>query len=674
MKNISVLLCLFVLSCQSYIDVNLSIASPFSDHMVVQQEDELTIWGWAQPDMPVFLETTWGSQSKTLTNSLGEWRFQLQTPKADHVSHQIILKAGDEKISIKDVLLGEVWLASGQSNMEMPMKGFQYSKPFELIEGADFEIPKANFPEIRMFTVKRTVAFKPQKILEGQWDICTPESILEFSAVGYFFAKKLHEKLNIPIGIIHSSWGGSPAESWSKLDFLEQINGFDDTEKRLKIANDPSTVFNKWIADRCYVEWDSLIRVDKIRWINQKNKIIVETDFDDENWQKATLEEVAQAFEKDNFNGTGWIRQKLVITENVTSDLVFNIGKTNDLYSIFINGELIGRKENWPDADTHYKIPKELLKKGVNVIAIRFIDVWGIGGLIQDEERGIFNKDEKIYNLKDKWSLKMTSCLADGHFYELKNGTQEIVSPSPFRMPRHSHSPTTLNNSMIAPLAPFAIKGFIWYQGETNASRAEQYKTLFPSVIDSWRDQWKDENLPFYYVQLAPFQGNSQREKKSKNHTAELREAQLLTLSKKNVGMVVTTDVGDKTSIHPSRKKPVGDRLALWALAKDYGFKELVYSGPIYRNVNFKNKKAVVTFDYIGSGLFSNDKELTDFEIAGENKKYVPAKAYIKENQVIVWSEKVSSPRYVRFGWKNYISPNLFNLEGLPASPFSSQN
>jgi len=672
-KKITLVMVLFLIGCQTNSPTKLILNNLFNDHMVLQQNTLVSFWGQATKGIKVSLQSSWGAHATTVADEKGNWMIQLNTPKADNKSHTVTVKSKKNTIEIEDVVMGEVWLASGQSNMEMPMKGFKYAKVHELVEGAEEEIANANYPEIRMFTVKRTIAFEPQKNTEGNWAVCSPETLGAFSAVAYFFGKKLHKELNVPIGLIHSSWGGSPAESWASLDFIEKIKGFENTSRRLEIANDPNTLYNKWVAKHTSVKWDSLIEVDNFKWVNDAHKEFLASDYNDEAWQDATVTSIGEAFEKDDFNGIGWIRQQLNIESLPQDDLIFDLGDTDDLYTIFINGEMIGRKEYWGVASDRYTFSSDVLKKGQNTIAIRFIDVWGKGGLDVDRNRGIYIEDKKIIPLKENWKLNRVCYLTGGDFYTLQSNDEEIVLPSVDRMPHQSNAPTTLNNGMIAPLAPYSLKGFIWYQGESNQRRAQEYKTLFPAVIDSWRAQWNNPSLPFYYVQIAPYAGyDSDSNMPERITSAELRESQMLTLSKSNVGMAITTDVGDAKLIHPPKKKEVGERLARWALNKDYGYSDLVHTGPIYKSVRFSNGKAVVSFDHVGSGLYCPDNEIKHFEIAGPDGKYFPAKTRIIGKEVMVWSNNVPQPKSVRLGWKNYFEINLFNKEGLPASSFRS--
>lgn len=669
MKKILVLLLLLILVSFTKQPSSIKLGSLFTDNMVVQQNDTLVIWGWSKEGTKVEVEANWGSKSNVIASKGGHWSVKIPTPKADNIPHTLKVSTKDTLINLQNILLGEVWLCSGQSNMEMPMKGFHYRKPYDSIQNSEYEIKNANYPEIRMFTVKKKIAFTPKDTCEGAWVVCTPETVPEFSATAYFFGKELNNKLNVPIGLIHSSWGGTPAQSWVPVDFVEKIDDFKNIRNQLVVSNDKNTPFNKWLASMSKVEWDSLILVEKMKWTDSKNKDILKPDYDDSNWETLSLQEISSSFVKDDFNGIAWLRQDVFIESEPPNDLTVDLGKTDDLYAFFINGTLVARKEYWGESNNCYKIPLNVLKGGINNFAIRFIDVWGSGGFETDAQRGIYSNSKKYISFNDKWKFKKTAVLIDQEFYNLNDKDKTILKPSPDRLSKTPHSPTVLYNSMIAPLIPYPIKGAIWYQGESNRGKAKQYQTLFPAVINSWRKYWNHGNFPFYYVQIAPFNYNEE----TPSLTAELREAQFLTLSKeKNVGMVVTMDIGSLTTIHPPNKQEVGRRLALWALAKDYGKKDLVYSGPLYKSVKFIRDKAIVSFDHLGSGLYSPDKNLTNFEIAGSDLVFYPANAFIREDKVVLYSHDVKNPKIVRFAWEDKAVPNFYNKEGLPASPFRS--
>lgn len=662
---------------------NLVVGNLFQDNMVIQQDTVAKIWGWGKSKSKIILQTSWGENLLSEINDEGFWNFKIPIPKADNKTHFINLKSENEIIEIKNILIGEVWLASGQSNMEWQMSRV-YKQKEKLKEGEDNEITLSKYPKIRMINIEKSLDFKPRKNFKGKWQVCSPETVSEFSAVGYFFAKKLHNDLRVPIGIINSSVGGTPAEAWTDIDFLKKVSGFENLKERLKISLDPNTQYNKWIRTHKIIDRSEFINKDDIKYLDEKNKLFTNADFDDTKWKSINISKINNIFEKknfdlkieiqrnknDDFDGVCWIRQQFIFDCEAEPNMEFNIGEIQDFYSVFINGEMIGRKSNWAKTNSKYKLREGLIKKGVNTIVIRFIDFYGNGGLIEDEKRGFYSKNKKIASLNESWNYKIVGWLTNGNFYKLDYGINEVVFPSKLRISKEQGSPTILNNTMIKPLRDFAIKGVLWYQGEGNRYRADAYKQVFPSVINSFRAQWNNKELPFYYVQLAPYEDLLMKKKYKRELVAELRESQRLTLNMPNVGMAVIMDIGDSLNIHPKIKKPVGERLALLALAKDYGFDKLTYSGPMFNSVNFKKSKALISFDHLGSGLYCSDGNLKHFEIAAENKKFFPAQAIIKNDTVIAWSKNVRKPKYVRYGWKNYLKPNFFNIEGLPASSF----
>lgn len=486
---------------------NVKLPAVFGDNMVLQQQSEVTIWGWADPGEEVTVSACWKASASTKTGPDGKWSVKIKTPKTGNGPHELTIK-GNYTITLKNILLGEVWVCSGQSNMEMGMK---------MTANAAEEIAKANFPNIRLFDIAHAIADKPQLDVKGSWVECSPETLANhgtwggFSATAYYFGLKLHKELNVPIGLIDTSWGGTVAEAWTRREILEENKDF------------------KPIVDR---------------------------------------------FEEN--------------------------------------------KKNFPQTLKNYE---KRLKK---------------------------------------WKDATKKAKAEG-----KKAPRHPWKP----VARHANSPSSLYNGMIAPIIPFGIKGAIWYQGESNASRAYQYRTLFPAMITNWRTDWKQGDFPFYYVQIAPFKYGKGRA------SEELREAQTLTLSLKNTGMAVISDIGNIKDIHPKNKLDVGKRLALWALDKDYGQKNIVYSGPIYKSMKVEGDKIRVSFDYTGSGLKTMDgKEVSHLTIAGADKKFVEAKGVIKGNTIIVSSDAVNKPVSVRFGWSNTDEPNLANKEGLPASCFRTDD
>ena len=681
MKYFYITLTILLTSCLSEKETYLSLNNLFQDNMVMQHESVVPVWGLSKSNKEVKILSSWDEEITTISDSNGYWKVNINTPKADNISHKIIISSDNEKIIINDVLLGEVWLASGQSNMEWRIR--------QTLN--DDEIQKLDKNQkIRMITVDRNLSLKPLKTFTGNWLSCETETISGFSAVGYFYAKKLFDELNIPIGIINSTVGGTPAESWANVNNLEKVDGFENLRERLEISNDPNSDYNLWLNSHLFVDRQEFINNDEIKYIDKINKIFSEEEFNDTNWESRTIEGISSIFEKkevnlgefstfhnsyNDFDGIVWMRKDFQIDVNDTTLASVNIGKLidqGDFYSIFINGELVARKNNWPQTSSKYKIRDGLLKNGKNNITIRISDFYGNGGLSKDKNRGIYFNNEKVISFDGPWKSRFVAWLTNESLYKLSEGINEIVFPSRLRISKNQGSHTILNNSMINPLGDFTIKGVIWYQGEGNRNRSSAYKKVFPAVIDSYRDQWNNDNLPFYYVQLAPFADVAAKRGSNSELVAEVREAQRLTLKKNNVGMAIIMDLGDSLDIHPLPKKPVGERLALLALANDYGHDKLVFSGPLFKDVTFKNDIAIVSFEHTGSGLYLNNEKLNHFELAGLNKKFFNASAAIVDDKVFVKSKDVIDPKYIRYGWKNFLTPGLFNKEGLPASSFNS--
>ena len=459
----------------------LAISGAFKDHMVLQRETEAVIWGTGVPGRKVSVMGTWDNKVYRVSSDKdGKWQTKMKTPKAGG-PYQVHVGDGKKKITLSDVLLGDVWICGGQSNMQWKMRGFGVNHWKE-------DVQKAKLPMIRLCDVPQVLGLEEQDKVSASWKVCSPNSVMTFSAVGYFFGSRLHKELNVPIGLISTNWGGSSAEAWTSEEVLRK-----------------------------------------------------------------QFPEFKQAFAK---------------------------------------------------------YPAQLQEGGAT--------------------------------------------------YRGKNKPRWL----------NQRSPSACYNSMIKPLLPFSCRGVIWYQGESNVKTPEQYQTLFPAMIQDWRDRWGQGDLPFYFVQIAPF-----NYKTNPMSAAFLREAQGMALALPNTGMVVTMDIGNPTNIHPKVKKPVSERLALLALKHTYGKSELVASGPVYSEQKIKGKKIRLSFTEIGGGLASRDnKPLTHFTIAGNNGKFVPANAEIDGDTIVVQSPQISKPKAVRFGWGSADMPNLMNKEGLPASSFRTDN
>ena len=627
---------------------SVKLASVFTDNMVLQQKKKIPIWGKAEEGEKITVEIN--GQKATAIAKNQKWMVYLKPMNAGG-PYTLRVYGAKDTVELHNVLIGEVWIASGQSNMEWPLSGAM---------NADQEIASANYPHIRFFTVARATSPYPIDSVQGQWVVCNPENAPSFSAVAYFFARELHLSEKCPIGIIHTSWGGTPAESWVDEASLQ-------SNPKLAYLLEPLQVFRK-DPDRSRQEMAKKMQEWQAFWDN----IFLNNPTKEQGWalpEHALSEWTPVQVPQDGsilgkIDGVVWYRRDVEIPGSwVGKDLVVKLGPIDDYDQTYFNGVEIGHifrdTPNWWTTPRTYPIPKELVKPGRNTIAVRIVDNWLGGGFTSDSTAfKIFPKDtpEEALLLSGKWYSR-TEFVFD----------PTIHPPRP-EQSDESNTPCVLYNAMIAPLIPYAIRGAIWYQGESNTSRAEEYRVLFPTLISSWRKNWKQGDFPFYFVQLANFMARV--DSPTESEWAELREAQFLTLKVKNTGMAVAIDIGDAADIHPKNKQDVGKRLALWAMAKIYK-RNIEYSGPLYKSVEFKDGKAILTFDHVDGGLeIKGGNELKGFAIAGKDGKFVWANAKIEKDKVIVWSPKIPEPKAVRYGWADNPAVNLYNKAGLPASPF----
>ncbi len=637
-----VLITLSLLTATSFADVKLPAV--IADNMVLQQNKTITLWGWADPSESISVKPSWQKRpKKTKADKDGNWSINTKTPKASG-PHTITITANNT-ITIQTVMTGEVWLCSGQSNMEWPMSKVNNSQQ---------EIASAKFPGIRIFTVKNTISKTPLPDCTGSWSQCSPETVGSFSAVGYFFGRNIHQELNIPVGLISADWGGTPAESWTSAKTLKKMDDFALAVETLE-QSDPSEI-------------EKLLKQKMNQWqkqINEKDPGSKEywqsPSTDDAEWKTMELPKDWTSTELASFDGVVWFRKTTNLPPSWSkNDMTITLGPIDDYDTLYVNGIEIGQTLNW-STPRQYTIPASALKTGKNTIAVRVIDLHGNGGIYGIPEQMTLKPtgapDSQAVKLAGTWKYKTGALAKD---------VPAIPQTSPSI---NAHTPTSLYNGMIAPLTNYGIAGAIWYQGESNAARAYQYRKLFPAMIEDWRDNFDQGNFPFYFVQIAPYSyaPNVPSEK--------LREAQFLTLKNtKNSGMAVTSDIGNIKDIHPRNKQDVGKRLALWALAKTYGKKDVVYSGPVYKKFKIQDSKIRLYFEYTDGGLVAKDGPLTDFTIAGTDKAFVPATATIDGDTIIVSSDKVPDPTAVRFAWSNTAEPNLFNGAGLPASSFRTDD
>ena len=503
--RLAIALCCIAMLLPSVGQAEIRLPAVIGDNMVVQAGDLVNLWGWADPNEEFQVKLSWhDAEWTTQADPQGEWSFRVASPEVGG-PYKITL-TGENTVTIENILAGEVWVCSGQSNMQWSVRQSA---------NAEEEIAAAEYPKIRLFAVERNVAQTPQEDCTGSWVECSPETVAGFSAVGYYFGRELRKKLDMPVGLIHTSWGGTPAEAWTSRTMIERHPACAPILERYKetVARYPEA---KAKYDKALEQWE---------------------------------EEAAKAREQ---------------------------------------GEKPPQKPKRP------------------------------------------------------------------------------------RGPGHHHSPSGLYNAMVAPLIPYTIRGAIWYQGESNAGRAYQYRELFPAMIRSWWDGWGETGFPFFFVQLANYR--QVKDEPAESDWAELREAQLMALNLPNTGMAVTIDIGEADDIHPKNKQDVGKRLALWALAKTYG-RDVVYSGPLYTGMEREDGKIVLHFDHVDGGLVAKgDGPLKGFAIAGEDREFVWADARIEGDTVVVSSDRIEEPIAVRYAWADNPVCNLYNEAGLPASPFRTDS
>ena len=647
MKKLSLLLLLCFLTAIAANSATLRLPNILGDHMVLQQNSFAKLWGWTGPEQEVVVTTSWNQKTyRIVADRKGDWEIRVVTGKAGG-PYTISIEAGETRI-LKDILLGEVWICSGQSNMEWPMT---------MSETAETEIPLSDYPEIRLFTVERTIGLCPMEDVKGSWELCSPETSADFSAVGYFFGKMLHKELGVPVGLVNTTWGGTPSEAWTSREKNATFGDFDRQLEELYGTTDEDLVK----AQLEQVRIEAMVKQQQ-DFENQENKGFSEgwmkLDFDDSDWEGIPCPAEWGSIDKlGMLEGVVWMRTRIRIPDSwIGMDLTLELGPVDEMDITYINGVEVGtsRKINNWNVPRYYKVPASTVTSGELQLAIRIVNTSGEGG--------IFGHPDQLKLYPNESAEDDAVMLAGEWKYKVAYVFPEI--PMVF----NSHTPSVLYNGMLFPLKNLAIKGAIWYQGESNQTRAVQYRTIFPGMIEDWRITWNQGDFPFYFVQIAPYDYGPEQT------SQELREAQLMTLDRvKYTGMAVTMDIGNPDDIHPANKRDVGKRLALWALAKDYG-KDLVYSGPLYREQSIEGNKIRIHFDYTGSGLLAKGGPLTHFEIAGEDQVYHAAQAKIDGESVVVSASEVAAPVAVRYGWSNTAEPNLFNAEGLPASSFSTDN
>jgi len=624
-----------------------TVADIFGDNMVLQAESPVNIWGTGSPGSRV--EVLFRDQQKRVrVGSDSTWTTVLD-PLEYGGPDSLVIVSGSHRITFQNVLVGEVWVCSGQSNMEMPL-----ISGWARLNNAQEEVRNAVYPEIRLFTVARNVSFQPvDTIATGGWKECSPETVPGFSATAYFFGREVHRELGVPVGLIHSSWGGTVAEAWTSRNTLQH---FDDFAAQVELiaakAIRKDSLQSDYMKDIRKMEQE-IAGLDE--GIQEGDTVFATKKVDTSGWLTLDLPRMWEETELGVFDGSAWFIREVDIPRSMAgTGLTLCYSAPDDWDQAWVNGVKVGEDRAW-DVPREYRIPQGVVRAGTNTIVIRIMDTGGGGGFMGEEKHfAIRSSGGQFIPIADGWKAKKGFDYRD----------VKTIPVSPF----NPNQPTVLYNGMIHPLVPFTIRGAIWYQGESNAGRAYQYRTLFPAMITDWRKEWGQGDFPFLFVQLANYQ--KRNETPVEDTWAELREAQAMALELPNTGMAVTIDIGDALDIHPGNKQDVGKRLALNALALVYG-KDLPYSGPIYAGMEVSGNVIELSFDHVYDGLSTaGGVELKGFSICGEDGRFVWADADIYGDKVLVSAPGISDPVAVRYAWSSNPECNLVNSAGLPASPF----
>ncbi len=649
----------------------------FSDHAVLQSAEKVPIWGKADPGEKVIVSLG-DAKAEAQAGGDGRWQVALETKSSAEGPLDLIVE-GKNKLVIRDVLVGEVWVCSGQSNMELAMPSTFGQVQQEISQSAN--------PMLRQFLVEKNSSLEPIDTMRGKWAVCSPNSVVQFTAVGYYFGKMLQKELKRPVGLINTSWGSTPCESWTSSEGLdadpvlkarknELLTEAQTFPQRLK---EFAAAFRNW-----EIKYDRQSRLtpDIAEWASPAASI---TD-----WKPFKVPGLfAQAGLPDS--GTVWLRKLVTVNvESASHDLELKLGLINGFDTVYWNGEKVG--ETSPDLPGSrnlrtYIIPGKLVKAGEGTLAIRISNPAGGAGIEAPKDAPPLMAGP--IPLNGEWLAKEES-----RWPELSEEARKEYPQAPNSLPETRFIATTLYNAMISPIIPYAIRGVIWYQGEANASRALQYRTAFPLMIQDWRSHWGQGDFPFYFCQLANYA--AKQDAPGESSWAELREAQSRALEQPSTGMAVLIDIGEEGDIHPRNKVDVGDRLAWIALAKNYG-KQITFEGPKYRSISVEGEKIRVAFQSTGGGLTAKklpeisivrsrfgetrplikplpDSELQGFAICGEDRKWKWAQAKIEGDTVLVWSAEVPKPKEVRYAWASNPTCNLANGAGLPASPFRTDD
>ncbi len=640
------------------------VLSPlFSDNMVIQQQTDAPIWGQAKAGKKVTVTASWDGTTVTATaDAQGRWRTALHTPAAG--GPYTITVSDGQSVTLRNVMVGEVWLCSGQSNMEMPVEGWGHVLNYEQ------EKEEANqYPNIRLLQVTQHVATQPSRdvvVADDGWQVCSAQSVKEFSAAGYFFGRDIHKYRNVPVGLINASWGGTFIEPWTSAEALATHPDIREAAAAVSaIPTDPAAQARFY--DETMGRWQQQETALDPGYADGK-PLWAAPDFDDSSWSTVKLPKEWTDMGLADFDGAMWYRLAIDVPADMTGkDLLLALGQVDDIDYTYFNGEQVGRTFEFGQ-QRRYVVPARLVKRGRNVIAVRVIDNIGGGGIYSDamrlflatfKKKGGKEQIGKILSLAKEWRYKQT---VDIH----------RLPAIPNLRPNQPNQASVLFNAMINPFVGFAIRGAIWYQGCNNEHKGYQYRELLPLMIRDWREKW-GYDFPFYIAQLANHR--TLQTTPGDDEWAEVREAQAMAAKHvENAGLACLIDIGEAADIHPKNKQEAGRRLALVARAKTYGETQLEYSGPVYSDYRIEGQQIRIFFDHARGLRPADGTVVKGFAIAGSDRRWHWADAHIDGETVIVTSPDVCNPVAVRYAW--HINPicNLQNADGLPAVPFRTDD
>ena len=607
--------------------------------MVVQRREPIPIWGWSNTNTEIVLNFA-GEKRSAISDNSGAWRTTF-SPREAGGPYELHIASDRESITVRDILVGDVWLCSGQSNMEWILRN---------TENAAEEIANSKNSDIRHFKVPHTWALAPsERLAGGSWTAANPDSAGAFTAIGYYFAKKVNTETGIPVGLLHSSWGGSTIESWMSPEALGETN--EEALGRMEQLSADAERRAKSIKDKLSRWPDALVS-----HVEAADSDWSSAELDESGWLEVSAPQLWESQGLEGVDGVVWYRKTFHLNENQTAGgLVLGLARIDDNDITWVNGYKVG-ETNAYDMVRRYDVPAKFLKSGENQIAIRIEDTGGGGGIYSDANLlYIETSDGRRLPLTGRWKIKADKV------------TVSMMTDA-------NHTPTALYNKMLHPLFAFPIKGVLWYQGESNADNVEEalkYRGQFQNLIKDWRKSWRKPELAFYWVQLANF--NSNHDTDAASPWAIVRDAQTAALELQNTGQAVTIDVGNPNDIHPRDKKTVGTRLALIALNKTYGRSNVSYSGPVLDTYEVEGAKVKLRFSNstLKLAVAGGGKSVMGFQIAGADRQYKSANASILDNMVVVSNESVKQPVAVRYAWSdNPDQANLIGDNGLPAGPF----